>query len=274
MKNISPNELDRIARTLSSRDWRILNFVSAQKFATTTHLRRLCFTEHATTGAATRATLRVLDRLLERRLVGRLERRVGGRRQGSAGFIWHLDVAGERLTRPAGAPKRHVREPSIAFLEHTLAVTDTVVTLHELAQDGGPALTRFEVETAAWRRFLGPHGVPVILEPDLYAQLSSDEYDDHWYLEIDRGTESMPVLLAKSRMYALYRATRAAQAEYGVFPRVLWFLPTQRRVERLQAAIHADPALPDRIFTCITPDELPATLRAEAPSPEQRKEEP
>jgi hypothetical protein len=218
MKNISPSELDRIARTLGSRDWRILKFLSAQKFATTAHLRRLCFTQHATTGAATRACLRAMERLLERRLVSRLERRVGGVRRGSAGFIWHLDVAGERLTRPAGAPKRHVREPSIVFLEHTLVVTETVVTLHELAQDGGPTLAKLEVETAAWRRFLGPHGVPVVLKPDLYVQLSIDEYDDHWYLEVDRGTESLPVLLSKCRMYATYRATHAAQAEHGVSP--------------------------------------------------------
>ncbi|GAB3156105.1 hypothetical protein GCM10027058_29640 [Microbacterium neimengense] len=274
MKNISPSELDRIARTLSSRDWRILKFLSAQKFASTTHLRRLCFTQHATTGAATRACLRAMERLLERRLVSRLERRVGGVRRGSAGFIWHLDVAGERLTRPAGAPKRHVREPSIVFLEHTLAVTDTVVALQELADSGGPALAKLEVETAAWRRFLGPHGVPVVLKPDLYAQLSSEEYDDHWYIEVDRGTESLPVLLTKSRMYATYRGTHAAQAEHGVFPRVVWIVPTQRRVARLEAAIHADPNLPDRIFTCITPEELPATLRGEPSSPEQRKEEP
>lgn len=265
VSGIGRAQLQLIAASLSQRDWRILHFLAAQKFATTTHLRRVFFTGHATQTAATRACLRVLDRLLSHRLVGRLERRVGGLRHGSAGFTWHLDVAGERLTRPDGANRRAIDEPSPAFLDHTLAVTDTVVTLTELGETG-LRLARIDVETAAWRTHLTAHGTTAILKPDLFATISGIDYDDHWYLEIDRGTESIPVLLAKSRAYDAYRRTGHAQAELGVFPRVLWIVPTQRRAERLRTAIHATTDLSGRLFAVITPDALEQTLR-EPPEP-------
>lgn len=277
MSGIGPRQLHRVADSLSTRDWEILRFLSTQTFASTIQLRRVHFWAHTNEPAATRACLRVLHRLLEHRLVGRLERRIGGVRHGSAGFIWHLDVAGERLTRPADTPRRYIREVSTTFLDHTLAITETVATLHELTRTDALRLNRLEVEAAAWRSFLSPHDTTTILKPDLYVTLSSPEYDDHWYIEVDRGTESVaPVLLYKCRTYAVYKATGRAQAEHGVFPRVLWVVPTQRRVDRLTATIHGDGTLPDRLFTVITPERFVETLRdpdtSAAPNP--RKEEP
>lgn len=276
MSGIGRRTLQDIADSLSPRDWAILRFLSAQKFASTTHICRMHFTAHATSGAATRACLRVLDRLLERRLVSRLDRRIGGIRHGSAGFIWHLDVAGERLTRPRGAPRRHVGDPTQTFLDHHLQVTDTVVTLHELSRHTDLELAAVHVETDAWRTFLTAHGTTTVLKPDLYAHLATPDFDDHWYLEVDRGTESTPVLLAKCRTYAAYKATGRAQVEHGVFPRVLWIVPSQRRVQRLEHAIQGDPNLPNRLFTVITPDQLAATIdpAADTKTPGPRKEEP
>lgn len=261
MSGIGRRTLQLVADSLSPRDWAILRFLAAQKFATTAQLRRAHFAGHTTVTAATRACVRVLDRLLAHRLVGRLERRIGGSRRGSAGFIWHLDVAGERLTKEPTAARRRLGDPSTAFLDHMLAVTETVVALRELVSDGALQLTRLDVETAAWRTFLARSGTTAVLKPDLLVTLSGSDYDDHWYIEVDRGTEHLPVLLAKCRAYAAYRATGRAQSEHGVFPRVLWIVPTTRRVQRLQAAIHADKDLPNRLFAVIAPDQLSATLR-------------
>lgn len=275
MSGIGKRELQRVTETLSTRDWAILRFLAAQKFATTTQLRRIHFTDHTTESAATRACIRVLDRLLTHRLVGRLERRIGGNRHGSTGFIWHLDVAGERLTRTPGSARRRIGDPSITFVDHTLAVTDTVVTLHELTTGSDLDLTTLHVETAAWRTFLTRHGTTAILKPDLFVQLSSPDYDDYWYIEIDRGTEHLPVLLQKCRTYAAYKATGRATAEHGVVPRVLWIVPTQRRMDRLAAAIHTEAGLPDRLFAVITPEQLNATLRddqdPETPTTRERR---
>jgi hypothetical protein len=254
-------ELQHVASQLSERDWAILRFVRQHHYATTTQLRRRFFSVHASQSAATRACVRVLDRLLTLRILTRLERRIGGVRHGSAAFAWCLDVIGDRLTRAEADARHRVHEPALAFLTHTLAITETHVQLHDAAIAGAFRLNAVEVEAEAWRPYVTPSGATSMLKPDLMVTVSSDDYDDHWYLEIDLGTESIPVLLRKAAAYEDYRRTGRAQAEHTVFPRVLWVLPTQARVARLQAAIAAEPRLPDRLFTCITPEALIETLR-------------
>jgi hypothetical protein len=135
------------------------------------------------------------------------------------------------------------------------------VLLHEAAIAGTFRVTNVQIETEAWRPYVTPQGAKSILKPDLMVTVSGDNYDDHWYVEVDLGTESLPVLLRKSTAYAEYRRGGRAQAEHGVFPRVLWLLPTPARVVLLRAAIAADDGLPDRLFTCITAEALIATLR-------------
>lgn len=257
---IGRKEIQRIASQLSQRDWAIIRFIHQHRYATTTQVRRRFFTQHASQSAATRACVRVLDRLVTKRILTRLERRIGGVRHGSAAFIWCLDVVGDRLTHAGGSPRRRVHEPSFPFLAHTLALTEAHVQLHEAAGDGAFRLNEVQVETEAWRDYVSSNGVKRILKPDLMVTVSSDDYDDHWYVEIDLGTESLPVLLRKCGAYEDYRRTGRAQAEHGVFPRVLWVLPDSAREARLQAAISSEPGLPDRLFTCITGDELIGTL--------------
>lgn len=254
-------DLPRIRSQLSERDWGIVRFIQQHRYATTTQLRRVFFCEHASQSAATRACVRVLDRLLTQRMLTRLERRVGGVRHGSASFVWCLDVLGDRLTREEHQARRRHHEPSFAFLVHILAVTDIHVQLAEAASAGAFHLTAVQVETEAWRPYVAPAGAQRILKPDLMVTVSTETYDDHWYLEVDLGTESMPILLRKCTAYDDYRRTGRPQREHGVFPRILWLLPTRGRVERLSAAITADPRLPDRLFTCIAAGDLLPTIR-------------
>lgn len=256
---VSNAQLRMLAGGLSARDWQILRFVAAHRFASTTQIRSAFFADHATPLAAARACIRVLDRHLRDRLLGRLDRRVGGVKHGSSSFIWHLDVVGTRLTS-TGEGRRRLTVPSADFLEHTLAVVDTHVALLTLARSGVLTAERIDIETTAWRPFTTALGTASVLKPDLYAHLSTPDYDDNWYIEIDRGTEHLPVLLAKCWAYTAYRATGRAQAEHGVFPRVLWVLPTQRRVAALYTAIRGDPALDERLFVAITPDQLASTV--------------
>ncbi len=245
---------------LSVRDEEILTFLNQHRYATTTHLRDVFFADHATLTAGTRACIRVLHRLMHNRLIARLERRVGGAARGSAATIWYLDAAGERLTRPEGVRRRRFASVSTPFLAHTLAVTDTHVALTQHARTGAFQVERVDLEPDTWRSFVTRPGMAGILKPDLYVHLATPDYDDHWYLEIDLGTESIPVLLAKCRTYAAYKATGRAQAEHGVFPRVLWILPTAARTARLRAAIHATADLDGRLFACTTSDGLLGVL--------------
>lgn len=252
--------LEHLASRLSERDWNIIRFIQRHRFATSTQLRRLFFAGHATQSAATRACTRVLDRLLVLRILTRLERRIGGNRHGSAAFIWCLDVLGDRLTRKQGKPRLRFHEPSYLFLNHTLAVAESHVQLREADQARAFTLIRFEVETEAWRPYLSAAGARSILKPDAMLVIQTDTYQDHWYLEVDLATESLPVLLRKCRAYEDYRRTGRAQAEHGVFPRVLWVMPTQARVARLKAAVEAETGLPKRLFAYATPDQLVASL--------------
>lgn len=247
-----PSKLLLLRSELSFRDDEILTFLNRHRYATTTQLRDVFFAEHATPTAGTRACIRVLHRLLHNRLVAHLERRVGGTSRGSAASIWYLDAPGERLTRPEGARRRRFAAVSTPFLTHTLAVTETHVTLIRHARTGAFTIERIDVEPDSWRPFLTRAGTSTILKPDLYAHLATPEYDDHWYLEIDLGTESFPVLLGKCRTYTALKATGRPQAEHGVFPRVLWLLPTEARVSRLRTAIQSAPDLDDRLFVCAT----------------------
>jgi hypothetical protein len=253
-------ELQRIAAALSERDWSILRFIDQHRYATTTQLRRRFFTHHTSQTASTRACVRVLGRLFTHRILTRLERRIGGVRHGSSAFIWCLEVVGDRLLRSKGASRRRVHEPSFPFLDHTLAVTETHVQLYEAEVKGIFRVNDVQVETEAWRSFVTSSGAKSVLKPDLKVTIASDEYDDHWYLEVDRGTESLPILIRKSKAYEDYRRTGRGQAEHGVFPRVLWVLPDSARVGRLRAAIDGEPGLPSKMFTCTTSDELILTL--------------
>lgn len=255
-----PSRLLLLRNELSVRDEEILTFLNRHRYATTTHLRDVFFADHATLTAGTRACIRVLHRLMHNRLIARLERRVGGTARGSASTIWYLDAAGERLTRPEGARRRRFASVSTPFLAHTLAITDTHVALIARARTGAFEIERVDLEPDTWRSFLTRAGTAGILKPDLYVHLATPDYDDHWYLEIDLGTESIPVLLAKCHTYTAYKATGRAQAEHGVFPRVLWILPTAARTARLRAAVHAAPNLDDRLFACTTSDTFPAVL--------------
>lgn len=259
-EHVGSSQLSELRKRLSTRDWQILRFLSRHRYATTGHLRRTFFREHASQAAATRACIRVLDRLLELRLLTRLDRRVGGHGHGSAAFVWHLDAVGDRLTRTSTASRRRFEDPSLVFLDHTLAITEATVTLMEAEHTGLIRIARLEIETESWRPYLAASGGATVLKPDLALTTSTSDYDDHWYIEIDRGTESIPVLIRKCQAYEAYRRTGRAQAEHRVFPRVLWVLPTQRRVARLRAAIAADRTLPDRLFATATPEYLLETI--------------
>ena len=260
-KHTSQNDVQRVASELSERDWAILRFIRQHRYATTTQLRRRFFTGHATQPAATRACTRVLNRLYSHRILSRLERRIGGVRHGSASFVWCLDVVGDRLTRKRGMARWRPNEPSLQFLDHTLAVTEAHLHLFEGVLDQNFLIRKIEVESEAGRDFISSAGTKRMLRPDLKITINLGEFDDHWYLEIDRGTESLPVLMRKCHTYDAYRRTGRAQEEHGVFPRVLWVLPDKGRVERLRAAIESDAQLPTGMFVCITNDGLIDTLR-------------
>lgn len=250
----------RLLRALSPRDVEVLRRICEHRFLTTNHVRRLEFRDHASVDAGTRACTRVLTRLARHRLIHRLERQIGGVRGGSGAYVWGVDDAGDRVLRLAldlpRAKRRRTFEPSWLFLAHTLAVAETRVLLAEAAHAGRFDLLDVVTEPHNWRSFLGPLGTTQILKPDLEAITASGDYEDHFFLEIDRGTESLPVLVTKCLVYQRYRATGREQKESEVFPVVVWLIANPDRRQALRSALAKHPRLDAQLFEVIAPEGL------------------
>jgi hypothetical protein len=257
-RRVTGEQVAQIARMLSDRDQAILQSVADYGLLRTTHLRQFHFLDHATPDAAARICRRTLKRLRDHRVIEPIERRIGGFRAGSDGIVWHLGPVGDRLLRDdePDAPRARRREPSLRFLEHRMLVADVAGALTVQAHAGSFDLIRIDPEPKSWRTYSGLHGARDVLKPNLFAITASGEYEDHWFIEVDRGTESLPTLLKQCSQYETYRRSGREQAASGVFPRVLWLVPDEHRRERLRGGIGHDRALDAGLFRVHTFAEL------------------
>ncbi len=82
---------------LTQRDLEVLRRVSDLHFVSGAQLARLSFTDSDDERANVRAARRALLRLVRLGTLERLDRPVGGIRAGSAGFVYYLGVAGQRI---------------------------------------------------------------------------------------------------------------------------------------------------------------------------------
>jgi hypothetical protein len=213
---------------------------------------------HASRVTATRTCRRVLERLVEHRLLSRLQRRIGGLRAGSASYIYSLGPIGQRVLELDG-PRRRFREPTSLFVDHTLAIGQLVVALTVEAQKGVCDLQDVEAEPTCWRSFASLGGRQV-LRPDLFVVLGVGEYEHRWFVEVDRGTESVPVLVRKCRIYDAYYRSGTEQAEHGVFPRTCWVVPDKHRASQLEHALGNARELTGQLFTVAVNETAAAVL--------------
>ena len=260
---MSPPDTASLLVQLSERDVAILESLRSYRLLNTVQVRRLHFAHgHATTAAASGATMRVLARLEARHLVTRLARRIGGVRAGSSGIVWQLGATGERLLRTMHGQKyrRRYVEPSPAFTAHTLAVAQLAIGLHDLDDRHVVELVSLETEPSCWRSFVGPHGTLEWLKPDLSAVTASGDFEDHWFLEADLATEHPPVVVRKAKAYQRYAETGAHQARHGLFPAVAWVVPDTARREALAAALAVDRAIQPGLFRVVTTDEFSGVI--------------
>lgn len=215
----------RLGEQLSERDWAVLRDVGRCRLMTGRQLQLLHVGDDETSARATR---RLLARLSRHGLLARLERRIGGLRAGSAGYVYGLGAAGFRLLYPDRS-RRRVHEVRDGFLSHTLAVADLYVTLRRAEQRGDIELLTLETEPACWRRLDDGDW----LKPDLHVVIGVDDEALHSFVELDLGSEHSPALLRKLRQYeAAYRG--GAVDRSGVFPRVIWLVPSEARGQLLR----------------------------------------
>ncbi len=240
-RRIGHRQLQQLQNQLSQRDTSVLRSLQRYRLLTVSQLQRLHFTEHASVNTANRVTRRVLNRLHHERLVGRLERRIGGIRAGSAGHIYTLTPLGHRLLGETTRKRWH--EPNRYFVEHTLAISETAVNIMAGAEAGNYKPLNVAPEPTAWRHYTDGLA-PVVLKPDLYAEVANNDYELRWFVEIDRATESSTVVARKCEQYVDYWRSGTEQQRHGIFPKVLWIVPTNHRLDqihRICSAAHDSP---------------------------------
>lgn len=258
-RRIGRLQLADLIDRLSERDRSVLRLVAEHRFLTTHQVQHFCFIDHQTEETGARVTRRVLTRLERGGLVRPLDRRVGGFRAGSAATIWQLTPAGQRALHGDQKRKRSAA-PSERFLRHCLAVADVHVLLEQHRRIEPVEAVDVEVEPASWRRYHGPSGEPRWLQPDLFAEITTTEFVDRLFIEVDLGTESLPTLLGKCQQYEEYRRTGIEQARQDGFPLVVWFVLTQDRADRLSRAVRRSSKLTDAMYRVATPESLTQVL--------------
>ena len=212
--------------------------------------------EHSSGEAAARQCRRVLSHLVQAHLLTRLERRVGGVRAGSASFVYELGSVGHRLL-DRERPTPRLYEPSAVFVDHQLTVSQLVVDLVLASRRRKLELTTVEGEPDCWRRL--PTVGRALLRPDLFLALAAREYEYRWFVEVDRGTHHRPAILRKARLYESYYRSGVEQATHGVFPRVVWIAPDERRTERLRDVLGGSEFTPG-LMVVTTSEEAPLVL--------------
>lgn len=254
-RRVGRRGLDELRSSLSTRDLAVLQGVAEHRYLRTKHVEGFYFADHASDATARSVARRVLRRLSSHRILTHLDRRVGGVRAGSASFIWRIGPVGCRLLRAElNAPRRWQYEPGSKFLWHCLAIADAHLSLVIADRVSRLELLTAQLEPNCWRPFTGLGGGRLVLQPDLYAVTGAGEYEDHWFIEIDRGTESLNTLLTKCQQYESYRRSGNEQTEGAGFPLVVWVLPDQERADRLRRHVGRSQGLTPDIFRITTPD--------------------
>lgn len=247
---------------LTDRDRTILAALDGLRLLRGDQILQLFFGDLASEAGAARICRRTLARLVDLGLLARLEhRRVGGARAGSAGHVYTLTAKGRRTHAHFEGrditTNRGVYEPSVAFVAHTLAISDLYVALVMAERSGRLELITFESEPACWRVYTNALAAPITLKPDAHVRVAAGDYEYASFVEIDCGTVGRAALERKLAAYLGYYRSGREQATNGVFPRVVWVAHTPARASYLTRLIETANAA--SISSVATPaDAMPA----------------
>lgn len=243
MSGAGTARLVALAERLTERDREVVRTVARLRLISGRQLERLFFTESPSPSSAARLARLSLARLVELGLLARLDRRVGGVRAGSAGFVYAATPDAQRLSafwrgEGIGRP-RAVYEPGAAYVAHTLAAAEVFVLLKEAEQVGRVEVLAHQAEPDCWRQYVGAYGRAMTLRPDAYVQVAVDDFEEYAFIEVDRGTVGRTALRRKHDAYLAYYRSGREQAALGLMPRVIWLADSPQRV-RLLADVAAE----------------------------------
>lgn len=225
-----------IAARLTDRDRNLLHRVVELRFVTGSQLARMYFSD-----GDERAARRALLRLTRLDVLERLPRVVGGVRSGSAGYVYRLGLAGQRIALESGwlpnKRRQRAKVPGTMFLMHSLQVAELHTLLIEAQQARRLELLELRAEPACWRSYGGLGAQAMTLKPDSYARIGTGQFEDSYFIEVDMGSEGSRTLDRQLRAYIGYYESGREQAERGVFPRTLWLAPDEKRVEAIAECV-------------------------------------
>lgn len=215
---------------LGPRDVSLAQHVAELRYLTGGQLARLCFA-----GTTPRTARQGLLRLTRLGILDRLPRPVGGVRAGSAGFVYGLGFAGQRLATEQGwLPERRTRSlaPGTLFVRHALAVSELHVRLIEAERRGDFDLLALDGEPACWRT-----DGSLVVKPDSFVRLGVGDFEYSYFIEVDRATSGSHAIGSQLERYVAYYASGREQAAHGVFPRTLWLVPDEHRADAIADSI-------------------------------------
>ena len=238
-----------LVRQLSDRDLAIVDAVGQYRVVSGDQIRRWFFpvSEAGSPAGALRRSQRVTKRLVDHGVLATLDRRVGGVRAGSAGHCFVLGYRGQRITQP----ERRARSAYTLgdrFVAHALDVAEITVALIEAERHGELEVLAVEPEPQCWRHFTAATGSVEVLKPDLFTSVGTAEVEHRWFIEVDRATESLARIENKCRHYLAYLRSGREQEHHGVFPKVLWTVPSDKRHHQLLGVLARLPPPADRLF--------------------------
>lgn len=228
---INLDHLTTLQGSMSDNEWAVLRDVAATRLATATQLQTL----HAVrSDLDVRSFRRLLKRLHEQDVLFRLDRLVGGKKFGSAAYTYGVGVVGQRLL---GLQPRRPWTPRPSWLAHALKTSSVYVDLRIAEANKQLVLKTFESEPTCWRSYRGPGGGIIDIKPDAYVVVEVGDYVDRYFLEIDMATESPTTLKNKMDAYCAYWMSQTEQQRIGVFPLVLWLVPSEARAQVVRRVV-------------------------------------
>jgi hypothetical protein len=257
MKRLSTAGLLELGASLPEGERELVRTIS--KLRLVTHVQAATLLGSEQTSSGSRMARRALARLTDLGVLARLCRRVGGIRAGSAGYVYYLGPAGQRLIAywdGQGLIRGRFRpEPGGRYVRHRLAVSQLYVEAVQAGRDGLLDLLAFDAEPGCWRVFGDGFGGKRTLKPDTFVRIGLGAYEDRYFVEVDLATESRGVIAAKARAYLDYFNSGTEQQAQGVFPRVLLLTSTEERRAALVETCSRLPAEAWLLFTITTLDQ-------------------
>lgn len=228
-----------LRRRLSERDIAVLASLNRVRLLTSQQVQRLHIYE-SSPASRPRRTRSILKRLHDLQLVVRLSRTIGGIRAGSSGHVYGLSGLGQAVLDVQGLyekRRRRIWETKPHFQDHVLAVAEIFVRLVESTRSSSAELLAFDAEPACWRSYTGSGGEPVTVKPDAFVRTGIGDIERSAFLEVDLATEGPGTINRKCQAFVAYWRNGLEQQRHGLFPSVLWLVPSEQRRERLQLTI-------------------------------------